>query len=277
MNAGTAFGAIAPADGSSPSVTLRRLPRGAALADTWVIMQRNLRRLLRTPQLLFFATVQPVMFVLLFNYVFGKAINVPGVHYVDYLLPGVFVQTVAFGGINTAIGLSADLSSGILNRFRSLPMARSAVLAGRTLADVVRNLSVVALMIGVGTLVGFRFHNGFVPAVASIGLALLFGFALAWLFAFIGMRLREAESAQLAGLVLIFPLTFTSGAFSPTSAMPRWLQAFARNQPFTHVVNAMRALTQGGPVAHPVTMSLLWIAAMIVVFTTLAVQTYRQG
>lgn len=255
----------------------QRLPRGAAFADTWVITQRNLKRLMRTPQLLFFATVQPVMFVLLFNYVFGKAITVPGAHYVDYLLPGVFVQTVAFGGINTAVGLSADLASGIVNRFRSLPMARSAVLAGRTLADAVRNLAVVALMIGVGTLVGFRFHNGFGPALASIGLALLFGFSLAWLFAFIGMRLREAESAQLAGLVLIFPLTFTSGAFSPINAMPGWLRAFSRNQPFTHVVNAMRGLTQGGPVGHAVTMSLVWIAAITVVFATLAVRTYRRG
>ena len=261
----------------TPSATIRRLPRGAAIVDTLVMVRRNLKRLVRTPQLLFFATVQPVMFVLLFNYVFGKAINVPGVRYVDYLLPGVFVQTVAFGGINTAVGLSGDLNSGIVNRFRSLPMARSAVLAGRTLADGVRNLAVVSLMIGVGTLVGFRFHNGFGPAIGAIGLVLLFGFALAWLFALIGMRLKEAESAQVAGLVLIFPLTFTSGAFSPITAMPGWLQAFARNQPFTHVVNAIRGLTQGGPVAHAFTMSLLWSAGMIIVFATLAVQTYRKG
>jgi ABC transporter DrrB family efflux protein len=259
------------------AATLQRLPRGAAFTDTAVIVQRNLKRLVRTPQLLFFATVQPVMFVLLFNYVFGNAIRVPGARYVDYLLPGVFVQTVAFGGINTAIGLSADLSTGIIDRFRSLPMARSAVLAGRTLADAVRNLAVIALMIAVGTLVGFRFHNGFVPAAASVVLALLFGFALAWLFAYIGLGLREAESAQLAGLVLIFPLTFTSGAFSPISAMPGWLQAFSRNQPFTHVVNAMRSLTQGGPSAHAVTMSLGWIVAIIVVFATLSVQRYRRG
>jgi ABC transporter DrrB family efflux protein len=217
------------------------------------------------------------MFVLLFNYVFGKAINVPGVRYVDYLLPGVFVQTVAFGGINTAVGLSSDLASGIVNRFRSLPMARSAVLAGRTLADMVRNLAVVTLMIVVGSLVGFRFHNGFVPALGSVGLALLFGFALAWLFAFIGLSLAEAETAQVAGIVLIFPLTFTSGAFSPTSAMPGWLQAFSRNQPFTHMVNAMRALTQGGPIAHPLSMSLIWIAGMTTLFAALAIRNYRRG
>jgi ABC transporter DrrB family efflux protein len=257
--------------------TLQHLPRGAALTDTAVIVRRNLKRLVRTPQLLFFATVQPVMFVLLFNYVFGKAISVPGVRYVDYLMPGVFVQTVAFGGMNTAVGLSGDLSTGIINRFRSLPMARSAVLAGRTLADAVRNFAVVMLMIAVGTLVGFRFNNGFGPALASVGLVLLFGFSLAWLFALIGLTVKEAETAQVAGLVLIFPLTFTSGAFSPIRAMPTWLQAFSRNQPFTHVANAMRGLTQGGPIAHSVTMSLIWITAMIVVFATLAVHRYRQG
>ena len=257
--------------------TLHHLPRGAAISDTLVIVQRNLKRLVRTPQLLFFATVQPVMFVLLFNYVFGKALVVPGRSYVDFLLPGIFVQTVAFGGINTAVGLSSDLSSGIVNRFRSLPMARSAVLAGRTMADAVRNLAVVALMIIVGSAVGFRFHNGFVPALGAVGLALAFGFALACLFAFIGLSLKEAETAQVAGIVLIFPLTFTSGAFSPTSAMPDWLQAFSRNQPFTHVVNAMRSLTQGGELAHSLTMSLVWIVGMIAVFATLAVLRYRRG
>jgi len=145
------------------------------------------------------------------------------------------------------------------------------------MADVVRNLFVMLLMIGVGTLVGFRYHNGFVPAVASVGLALLFGFSLAWLFAFLGLTLREAETAQLAGLVIIFPLTFTSGAFAPTSAMPDWLQAFSRNQPFTHVVNAMRGLSQGGPVAHSVTMSLCWVVGIIALFGPLAVHRYRRG
>jgi ABC transporter DrrB family efflux protein len=256
---------------------LRRLPRSAFFVDTAVMTRRNLVRLLRTPQLLFFATVQPVMFVLLFTYVFGGSIRVPGVRYIDYLVPGIFVQTVAFGGVNTAVGLASDLGTGIVDRFRSLPMARSAVLAGRTIADGVRNLFVVLLMIIVGSFVGFRFHNGFVPAVGAIALALLFGFSLAWLFAFIGMTLKETETAQVAGLVVIFPLTFVSGAFSPVSTMPWWLRAVARNQPFTHVVNSMRGLTQGGPVGHSVIMAVVWMTGITVVFSTLAVRRYRHG
>ena len=260
-----------------PSTVLRHLPRTAMLTDTAVMTKRNLVRLLRTPQLLFFATVQPVMFVLLFTYVFGGSISVPGLRYIDYLIPGIFVQTVAFGGVNTAVGLSTDLGSGIIDRFRSLPMARAAVLAGRTIADGVRNLFVVLLMVVVGTLVGFRFHNGFVPAVGAIGLVLLFGFSLAWLFALIGMTLKETETAQVAGLVVIFPLTFVSGAFTPISSMPSWLRIVARNQPFTHMVNSMRGLTQGGAVAHSVLMALVWMAGTTVIFAALAVRRYRRG
>jgi ABC transporter DrrB family efflux protein len=256
---------------------LRRLPRSAFFVDTAVMTQRNLVRLLRTPQLLFFATVQPVMFVLLFTYVFGGSIRVPGTSYIDYLLPGIFVQTVAFGGVNTAVGLASDLGTGIVDRFRSLPMARSAVLAGRTIADAVRNLFVVLLMIIVGSFVGFRFHNGFAPAVGAVALALLFGFSLAWLFAFIGMTLKDTETAQVAGLVVIFPLTFVSGAFSPISTMPWWLGGGARNQPFTYMVDAMRGLTQGGPVGHSVIMAVVWMIGITVVFSTLAVRRYRQG
>lgn len=256
---------------------LRHLPRTAVLTDTGVMTVRNLTRLVRTPQLLFFATVQPVMFVVLFTSVFGGAISVPGLRYIDYLLPGIFVQTVAFGGVNTAVGLATDLSSGIVDRFRSLPMSRAAVLAGRTLADGVRNLFVVGLMVAVGSLLGFRFHNGFVPALAAVGLVIAFGFALAWLFAFIGMSLRESETAQVAGLVVIFPLTFISGAFTPIPQMKWWLRPVARNQPFTHMVDAMRGLTQGGPVAHAVLMATAWMVGITVVFAGLAVRRYRRG
>lgn len=240
-----------------------------------VVAKRTLRRHLRTPQLLFFATVQPVMFVLLFNYVFGGAIDVASGRYVDFLMPGIFVQTVAFGGINTAMGLTRDVSEGIMTRFKSLPMSGIAVLAGRTIADAIRNVAVVLLMVVVGGLVGFRFHGGFVPALGAIGLAPLFGFALGWFFSFVGLSLREAETSQLAGFAVLFPLTFTGGVFTPVSAMPGWLQAFARNQPFTHVVDAMRALTQGGPVAHPLIMSLVWIAGISAVFAVLAGWRYR--
>lgn len=264
-------------DPVASSSALRRLPRTAILTDTAVITQRNLTRLIRTPQLLFFATVQPVMFVVLFTSVFGGSIRIPGLNYIDYLLPGIFVQTVAFGGVNTAVGLAGDLASGIIDRFRSLPMSRAAVLAGRTLADGVRNLFVVGLMVGVGSLLGFRFHNGFGPALAAVALVLAFGFSLAWLFAFIGMSLRDTETAQVAGLVVIFPLTFISGAFTPIAQMKWWLRPVARNQPFTFMVDAMRGLTQGGPVGHAVLMATAWMVGMTVVFAALAVHRYRQG
>jgi len=257
------------------------LPRGAALTDGLTIARRNLLRILRTPQLVFFSTIQPIMFVLLFNYVFGGAIVRGGTKYIDYLLPGIMVQTVAFGATSTAIGLSTDMASGIIDRFRSLPMARSAVLSGRTTADAVRNLFVVLLMVIVGTIIGFRFHNGPLMAVAAILLAVLFGFALSWVFAFIGLKTGDAETAQLAAFVIIFPLVFASSAFVPTATMPGWLQAFANHQPVTQTANAIRALSQGEPMAGhlagSLVRSLLWIAAIIAVFAPLAVARYRKG
>ena len=265
----------------APSL-ISTLPRGAALTDGLTVARRNLLRILRTPQLVFFSTIQPIMFVLLFNYVFGGAI-VPGGGdtYIDYLLPGIMVQTVAFGATSTAIGLATDMTTGIMDRFRSLPMARSAVLSGRTTADAVRNLFVVLLMVIVGTFIGFRFHNGALRAVAAILLAVLFGFALSWVFAFIGLKTGDAETAQLAAFVIIFPLVFASSAFVPTASMPGWLQAFANHQPVTQTANAIRALSQGEPMAGhlagSLVRSLLWIAAIIAVFAPLAVARYRKG
>ena len=260
----------------TPSL-ISTLPRGAALTDGLTVARRNLLRILRTPQLVFFSTIQPIMFVLLFNYVFGGAILRSGGKYIDYLLPGIMVQTVAFGATSTAIGLATDMTTGIMDRFRSLPMARSAVLSGRTTADAVRNLFVVLLMVIVGTFIGFRFHNGALLAVAAILLAVLFGFALSWVFAFIGLKTADAETAQLAAFVIIFPLVFASSAFVPTASMPGWLQAFANHQPVTQTANAIRALSQGGPLAGPLLRSLLWIAAIIAVFAPLAVARYRKG
>jgi ABC transporter DrrB family efflux protein len=267
----------APVSSPEAARLISTLPRGAALTDGLTIARRNLLRILRTPQLVFFSTIQPIMFVLLFNYVFGGAINATGGKYIDYLLPGIMVQTVAFGATSTALGLATDMGTGIIDRFRSLPMARSAVLSGRTSADAVRNLFVVLLMVIVGTLIGFRFHNGFVMAVVSILLAVLFGFALSWVFAFIGLKTGDAETAQLAGFVIIFPLVFASSAFVPTTAMPGWLQAFANHQPVTQTANAIRALSQGGDVAGPLVRALLWIAAITAVFAPLAVARYRKG
>jgi len=247
------------------------------VSDTLVIAERNLVRLPRAPDLLLAFTVQPIMFVLLFRYVFGGAIAVPGVSYVDYLIPGIIVQTVVFGATSTAVGLSEDMSKGIIDRFRSLPMSRAAVLGGRTIADLVRNVFVVLLMIAVGTAVGFRFHNGFLPAVAAVFVALLLGYCLSWVFAFIGLTVADPESAQLAGFLPIFPLVFASSVFTSIESMPGWLQAFAKVQPITRAADTVRALTQGGPVAANLIWTLLWSIAILAVFAPLAVRRYRRG
>ncbi len=266
-----------PAPPQEPATTEpARLPRSAIFADAVVIARRNLTRIARTPQLLVFATIQPVMFVLLFRYVFGGAIHVPGISYVDFLIPGVIVQTVVFGATSTAVGLSQDMSNGIIDRFRSLPMSRSAVLAGRTIADLVRNVFVVLLMIVVGMAVGFRFHNGVGPAVAAVFVALLLGYALSWVFALIGLTVADPETAQLAGFLPIFPLVFASSVFVSIQSMPGWLQAFAKNQPISRAADTVRALTQGGPVAANLIWTLLWSTAILAVFAPLAVRRYRK-
>ena len=272
----TAPAAPSPADAMTPIQSVR-VPRSAIFVDAMVIAKRNLIRIARTPQLLVFATIQPVMFVLLFRYVFGGSINVPGISYVDYLIPGIIVQTVVFGATSTAVGLSQDMSNGIIDRFRSLPMSRSAVLAGRTIADLVRNVFVVLLMVVVGTAVGFRFHNGFIPAVVAIFVALLLGYCLSWVFALIGLSVPDPESAQLAGFLPIFPLVFASSVFTSVKSMPGWLQAFAKVQPITRAANAVRALTEGGPIATDLTWTILWSMAILVVFAPLAVRRYRKG
>ena len=254
-----------------------RLPRSAIFVDAVVIARRNLIGIARTPQLLVFATIQPILFVLLFRYVFGGAIDVPGVSYVDYLIPGIIVQTVVFGATSTAVGLSEDMAKGIIDRFRSLPMSRAAVLGGRTIADLVRNAFVVLLMIAVGTAVGFRFHNGFLPAVAAVFVALLLGYCLSWVFAFIGLTVADPESAQLAGFLPIFPLVFASSVFTSIQSMPGWLQAFAKVQPITRAADTVRALTQGGPVAANLIWTLLWSVTILAVFAPLAVRRYRHG
>ena len=216
------------------------------------------------------------MFVLLFRYVFGGAIHVPGISYVDFLIPGVIVQTVVFGATSTAVGLSQDMSKGIIDRFRSLPMSRSAVLAGRTIADLARNVFVVLLMIVVGIAVGFRFHNGFGPAVAAVLVALLLGYTLSWVFAFIGLTVADPESAQLAGFLPVFPLVFASSVFVSIRSMPGWLQAFAKVQPITRAANAVRALTEGGPIFANLIWTVVWSIAILAVFAPLAVRRYRK-
>lgn len=258
----------------------RRAPRTgprAAVRDALIIAGRNLTVLRRLPQLLVFATVQPVLFVLMFRYVFGGAIVVPGVSYVNYLMPGIFAQTVAFGAITTAVGLSEDLSTGLVDRFRTLPMARSAVLAGRTLADLVRNVGVVLLMVAMGYLVGFRVQTSAAALVFALLVLLLFGFALSWVFALIGLSVPNAESAQAAAFPLLFPLVFASSAFVPTATMPGPLRAFADHQPVTAAVDAVRALVLGGPTTGPVLTSLAWSLGILAVAAPLAVRRYRRA
>jgi ABC-2 type transport system permease protein/oleandomycin transport system permease protein len=251
----------------------------AAFWDTADVAGRNLRALSRTPQALIFATVQPVIFVLLFRYAFGGAIRVPGVDYVDYLMPGIFAQSVCFGAIGTAVGLSADLRSGILVRFRTLPMARIAVLGGRTLADLARNLVVVAVMIGVGFAAGFRSANGAVGLLAALGLVVAFAYAISWGFAALGLRVSDPEAAQAAGVPVMFLLVFTSCAFVPLSSMPGWLQAIGAHQPVNALVTAERALILGGPgvpAAHDALISLAWSAGILLTFAILSARTYAR-
>ncbi|MEZ0285500.1 MAG: ABC transporter permease [Thermoleophilia bacterium] len=248
-----------------------------AVSDTAVLARRNLLRIPRQPDLLISFTIQPVMFVLLFVYVFGGAIQTPGVEYVDFLIPGIVIQTMAFGGFVTALGLSDDLRKGLIDRFRSLPMAPGAVLAGRTLADVATNVLSLAVMIGVGLAVGFRFDASVLEILAGIGLALLFGYAFSWIFACMALISSSPESAQAIGFILVFPLTFASSAFVPVDSMPDWLQPFAEHNPITVTVDALRALWIGADEGNPVWVALAWSVGLTVVFASLAIARYRRA
>ena len=247
------------------------------ISDILAMTQRNLLRYVRLPQLLVFSTIQPVMFVLLFTYVFGGAIQTPGVSYINFLIPGITVQAVVFGSTQTGIGLAEDLSRGMVDRFRSLPMARVAVLAGRTLADTLRNIFVVLLMTGVGMLIGFRFQNGALAAISAIGLAVLFGLAFSWISATVGLLVKEVETAQVAGFIWIFPLVFASSVFVPVETMPSWLQVFAKINPITVSVNTVRALSLGGEVTTNLWKSIAWIMVILIVFIPLSVIRYRRS
>ena len=246
--------------------------------DTMVMTWRNLLRYLRLPQLLILSTVQPVLLLLLFTYVFGGAVSpaTGGLDYIQYLLPGFLVQIVLFGSAQTGVGLADDLSQGLIDRFRSLPMARAAVLAGRTMADTLRYIFLVLLMIAVGTAIGFRFQSGFGAALAAVMLTVLFGFAFTWVSAFIGMSVKDVETAQVAGFVWIFPLVFASSMFVPIETMPEWVQAFARVNPVTPAVDTVRALSLGGAVGASLWQSLAWIGALLAIFVPLSVNRYRR-
>jgi ABC-2 type transport system permease protein/oleandomycin transport system permease protein len=247
-------------------------------SDAIVLTERALRHIPRNPELLIFSTIQPVMFVLLFRYVFGGAIKLPpGVSYVNYLMAGVFVQTVAFGSFTTGVGMAQDLQTGLIDRFRSLPMSRAAVLLGRTLSDLVRNTFTVGVMLGVGLLVGFNPQGGGAEIAGAIGLLLLMSFAFSWVGATVGLAVRNVEAVQSAGFIWLFPLTFASSAFVPTSGMPAGLRAFANNQPITHIINAVRDWSLGVPVGSNGWLAVVWCVGIVVVFVPLSVRLYRRA
>lgn len=259
---------------TSPATLRAGAPRlvGDALTIAW----RNILNIRRTPELLVFSTIQPVIFVLMFRYVFGGAIDVPGESYVNFLIPGIFVQTVVFGSLTTGVGLADDLQKGLIDRFRSLPMARSAVLVGRTLADLLRNMFVIALLCGVGFLVGWDPSASWTSVLGGIGLVLAFSYSLSWVFAIVGMFAPDAETAQAASFPVMAPLVFASSAFVPTATMPDWLRAFAENQPVSEVVDAVRVMTIGGPASSQVLTAVAWIVGIVAVAAPLAVARYRR-
>jgi ABC transporter DrrB family efflux protein len=247
-------------------------------ADTMAITRRNLLVWFRVPAYLFFTLIQPVIFVLMFRYVFGGAIkvNVPG-GYVSYLMPGIIAQTAAFGCFGTAIALAQELQKGVIDRLRSMPMARSAVLTGRLVADTLRMTVTILVVVGIGYAVSFRFQNGAGPAILMVVLAIVLGITCCVIAAYTGLAIKDEESVQAFGLIWLFPLTFLSSAFVPISSMPGWLQAFANNQPVTFVVNTMRALALGGPIEANLWKSIAWLAGIFVVFIPLAVRAYKRA
>lgn len=254
----------------------RRIPLGL-VRDTYAVTQRNLIGYRRVPQLLVFSTIQPVIFVLMFRYVFGGAIRIPGVPYVDFLMPGIFLQSVVFGSLATAVGLATDMKSGLMERFHALPMSRSAVLTGRTFADLSRNLFVIVLMMAVGFLVGWRIHTNILGLIFGGLLVLLFGYAMSWIFATVGLAVGDPETAQAAAFPVLAPLVFASTAFVSAETMPGWLQVWARNQPVSVTASAVRALTIGGPTTANVLAAVAWCVGILVIFAPIAVRLYRRA
>ena len=250
----------------------------AALTDTFVLAQRNLIRIVRAPDLLTAFTVQPIMFVLLFVYVFGGAIQVPAEfdNYADFLIPGIVIQNIAFGGFATALGLADDLNRGLIDRFRSLPMARSAVLAGRTVADIATNTLSLTIVVVVGLIVGFSFDESVPSIVLGFVLVLMIGYAFSWVFAYIGLVSSSPEAANAFGFMAIFPLTFISSAFVPPETMPAALEWFADVNPFTTFVDALRSLWQGTPAGTDVWAAFVWTVGITIAFALISTAKYRR-
>ncbi|MFS8103335.1 ABC transporter permease [Lentzea alba] len=239
------------------------------------LAMRNVRHILRSPELVAYALMQPVMFVLLFTYVFGGAIEVPGGNYEQFLLPGIFVQMVLFSSVfGTTVGVSTDMRGGIMDRLRSMPISRSAVLVGRTTSEILRNVVSVAVMIIVGLIIGFRFENGLLPALGALALLLFFGYAMSWLGVFVGLTTKSPNAAQSAGLTWLFPFTFISSAFAPTETMPGWLRLYADHSPMTTTVNALRGLFNGTPVGSEIVQTLAWSVLLVGLFAWLSVRKF---
>jgi len=245
------------------------------ISDIMVMTRRDILRYVRLPQLLIFNAMLNVVLLLLFNYVFGGAINTGGIKYVQYFLPGFLAQTVVFGSTQTSVGIAEDLSKGLIDRFRSLPMARSAFLTGRVLSDALRYTVLIVLMIFVGLIIGFRFENGACPAFAGIALIILFGIALTWVGVFIGISVKDTETAQVAGFVWVFPLVFASSLYVPIATMPSWLQVFANINPVTPMVDTIRALLLGTSITPSIWKILAWEVGIILVFLPLALRKYK--
>ena len=264
-----------PQAGADPP-TPRPRPNGLA-ADALTMTRRNLLRLWRTPQLILFTFIGPIVMVVLFDVVFGGSVATSDLDYIDFLIPGILIQTAVFDGTSTAIALTQDIQRGSLDRFTSLPIRRSAVLIGRTLTDLVRASATALVVLGVGFLVGFRASEGLGALALGVALAVAFGHTFHWAYAYLGLKLKDPTVVQSAGYLPIFPLVFAASTFAPVENMPGWLQPFSQHQPVTVTVDAVRAIMHGGDVAGPLTQSLLWIAGLLVLWSTLATRAFARG
>jgi ABC-2 type transport system permease protein len=270
----------APTAAPSPRELTRDVPRGPIWIwrDSWTEATRHLLVVPRNPELLIFATIQPVMFVLLFNFVFGGAIEpIPGyANYTQYLMPGIFAQTVLFGSAFTSIGVAEDLPKGLIDRLRSLPMFHPAVLIGRTMSDLIRNIFTFVVMFAVAWIIGFRLGGTVAAAIGATLLLLAFSYAFSWVQAYIGMSVKSVEAANSAGFIWMFPLTFISSAFVSTATMPSWLATIANANPFTQLTNAARALYNGQDPGSALWIAIAWSIGITVVFATLASRKFNR-
>jgi ABC transporter DrrB family efflux protein len=258
------------------TVALAPSGRPNVVTNTLTIARRNLLHIKANPEQLVEMTIQPVMFLVLFVFVFGGAIADSSREYLQFALPGILVQAIAFTPFTTALGLNVDFQRGLIDRFRSLPMARSAVIGGRIAADGVRIAWSALIMTGFGVALGFRFHGGVAGAFGAFALVVAFGLTLCWPMAFIGIAARAPESVNTWGFMIILPLTFASSVFARPETMPGWLQVFVKVNPITSIVDATRGLMLGGPVASPVLKSIVWLVAITAVFAPLAIARYRR-